>query len=84
MKELRLEFLRKALETDEEGNTMVETRFEEMRVEFKARMECLNPNYDTTIDDEKLRVFLYFGDDRGYMKIWDLTYVLELSGLTPC
>lgn len=84
MKEIRLEFLRKALETDEEGRTQIENRFEEMRVKYMARMDCLDPNYDDTIDEEKLRAMLYFGDDRGLIKLWDLTYVLELAGVVPC
>ena len=40
-------------------------------------MEYLDPNYDRDIDEEKLRVYLYLGDDFGIMKIWDLTYLLE-------
>ena len=47
-------------------------------------MEYLDPNYDRDIDEEKLRVYLYLGDDFGIMKIWDLTYLLEQSDIKPC
>lgn len=83
MKELRHEFLKKALETGEDGLNYIETHFEEMRVQYMHRMELLDPNYDATIDEEKLRVLLYLGDDRGFIKLWDFSYLLERSGLTP-
>ena len=47
-------------------------------------MEYLDPKYDETIDEEKLRVFLYLGDDFGSLKLWDLTYKLSNSIVKPC
>ena len=44
-------------------------------------MEFLDPSYDETVDEEKLRVMLYLGDDAGILKLWDLTYIIEKAGL---
>lgn len=55
-----------------------------MRLNYLPRMVNLDPEYDAKVDEEKLRVFLYLGDDFGIMKLWDLTYFLECSGLEPC
>ena len=48
-----------------------------MRLAYLPRMVNLDPEYDQKVDDEKLRVFLYLGDEFGIMKMWDLTYFLE-------
>ena len=48
-----------------------------MRLAYLPRMENLDPNYDLNVEDEKMRVFLYIGDDFGILKLWDLTYLLE-------
>lgn len=48
-----------------------------MRLPYLARMENMDPEYDTRVDEEKLRVYLYLGDDFGILKLWDLTYVLD-------
>ena len=54
-----------------------------MRVKYLPRMESLDPEYEETIDEEKLRVMLYLGDDAGMIKLWDFTYVLQKSNLEP-
>ena len=53
MKELRLELLKEALNTDAEGKTKIEIEFEKMRIAYLDRMEYLDPQYDETIDEEK-------------------------------
>ena len=83
MKELRLDLLREFLKTDSDGRTRIETQFDEMRVGYLPRMEFLDPEYDESIEEEKLRVMLYLGDDAGMIKLWDLTYVLSQSGIEP-
>ena len=55
-----------------------------MRLAYLPRMQNLDPNYDLNVDDEKMRVYLYLGDDFGILKLWDLTYLLEQSELLPC
>ena len=47
-----------------------------MRIDYLPRMENLDAEYDETIEDEKLRVMIYIGDDAGMIKLWDLTYIL--------
>lgn len=50
----------------------------------------LSPTYDQDIDKEKERFFFYFGDELGYIKLWDVTdlmfmkdgYRLEASKMT--
>lgn len=32
---------------------------------------------DDDINVVKLRIYLYFGDDKGYLSIWDLTKIFE-------
>lgn len=47
-----------------------------MRLAYLPRMEYLDPDYDTNLNEEKPRVFLHLGDDFGILKLWDLTYLL--------
>ena len=46
-------------------------------------MTLLDPEYDETVDEEKEHVYVYLGDDQGYVKLWDLSYYLKLNGYTP-
>lgn len=84
MKAIRLTNLKEALKTDKNGLTGVETQFEAMRLAYLPRMEGLDPEYDANIDKEQRRVYLYVGDDFGILKLWDLTYFLANSIVTPC
>ena len=90
MQDVRLGLLKKALSTvlDSEGKdtglTQIEAEFDGMRLTNGPHMENLDPEYDETIDQEKLRVYLYLGDEYGIIKQWDLTYVLQQSFVEPC
>jgi hypothetical protein len=47
----------------------------------------LADDYDETVEIEKLRTFLYLGDEFGQMKLWDLTRLMEIieeSGVNSC
>lgn len=55
-----------------------------MRNEYLPRMEHLDPNYDDTVNEEKVRIYLYLGDDFGIMKQWDLTYLIQQQEIKPC
>lgn len=77
IKDIRLALLKEALKTNELGQTIVEENFEVMRNEYLPRMEHLDPNYDDTVNEEKVRIYLYLGDDFGIMKQWDLTYLIQ-------
>ena len=48
-----------------------------MRLGYLPRMEHMDPEYDAKIEEEKLRVYLYLGDNFGTIKLWDVTYFLE-------
>jgi hypothetical protein len=37
-------------------------------------------DYDKTVLSKSYRVYIYTGDDLGYIKIWDFTYLLESIG----
>ena len=64
--------------------TKIEEAYEKMRQPYLSRMENMDPEYDSKIDDERLRVYMYIGDDFGILKLWDLTYLLEQAQLQPC
>lgn len=66
-----------SLKKNEDGKTKIEQQFEDMRLAYMPRMECLDPEYDDTLDEEKPRVFLHLGDDFGILRLWDLTYLLK-------
>ena len=74
MQDIRLGLLKKALSTvlDSEGKdtglTQIETEFDGMRLTNGPHMENLDPEYDETTDQEKLRVYLYLGDEYGIIK----------------
>lgn len=76
IKERRLELLRKHLKTNDQGRTKIETRFDEMRIDYVTRMKNMDPEYDEKIDEEKMRVVIYVGDDCGTIKVLDLTYMI--------
>ena len=76
IKEIRVSMLTESLKKNAEGKTKIEEQFEEMRQAYLPRMEYLDPEYDTKLDEEKPRVFLHLGDDFGILRLWDLTYLL--------
>ena len=81
MKDIRLKLLKEALDVNEEGQTAIEVEFENMRSSYKSRMTNMDPEYDSTIEEEKQRVYLYLGDDFGILKLWDLTYILKNANI---
>jgi WD40 repeat protein len=38
-------------------------------------------SYNDGIDEVKDRVFVFIGDEQGYLKVWDFTSVIEKSGI---
>ena len=44
----------------------------------------LAPDYDETVNEAKNRYQFYFGDEYGFLKVWDLTYLLKKSHIVPC
>ena len=44
----------------------------------------LDPDYDDSIDEVKDRVIFYLGDEVGFLKVWDLTFLLETYEIKPC
>ena len=49
-----------------------------------SKEHLLAPDYDETVHLSKQRYLFYFGDEHGYLKVWDLTYLLQQSGIQPC
>ena len=76
MNDIRLKLLKEALNVNEEGKTKIEAEFENMRCKYLERMINMDPEYDSQVEDEKQRVYMYLGDSFGIIKLWDLTYVL--------
>lgn len=84
MKDIRLGILKEALHVDKVGKTGIETEFEKMRLKYLPRMDNLDSEYDNTIEEEKLRVYMYIGDEFGIMKLWDLSHVIQKRKIEPC
>ena len=84
MKDIRLKLLKEALNVNDDGQTAIEVEFEDMRCEYKSRMVNMDPEYDSTVEEEKQRVYIYLGDDFGIIKLWDLTYVLKQANIEAC
>ena len=75
----RLTLMGKYYEVDPAtGRTKVEDEFENMRRGRLESMSLLDPEYDESIDEEREHVYVYFGDDAGYVKLWELSYFLKL------
>mmetsp|Transcript_1193 Transcript_1193/g.1211 ORF Transcript_1193/g.1211 Transcript_1193/m.1211 type:complete len:100 (+) Transcript_1193:2198-2497(+) len=50
-------------------------------LEKKAKnTNLLEADYQKCIEEEKERCFLYIGDDLGFLKVWDLTYIVKRLG----
>lgn len=85
IQEVRIKFLQEALKKDKKtGKTTVETQFENMRENQQDYNEYRASDYDETIDEEKLRAFVYLGDEFGCLKLWDLTHLMERFEIGPC
>ena len=41
-------------------------------------------DYDDHIDEELNRIYLYIGDEYGFIKIWNLTNIIRDIGIGPC
>jgi len=44
---------------------------------FMTQVETRNAEYDKTLHEERERIYAYIGDEHGYLKVWDLSYVLK-------
>lgn len=42
-----------------------------------TQLDQLNAPYQQALDEEKERYYAYVGDEHGYLKVWDLNYMLE-------
>ena len=70
--------MQEALKRDKKSDkTKVEIEFEEMREPHQDYNHFRSPDYDQTVDEEKIRAFIYLGDEFGCLKLWDLTYMME-------
>ena len=43
-----------------------------------------NDDYNDHIDEEYERIYLYIGDEFGFIKIWNLTSIIKDIGIVPC
>ena len=46
-------------------------------------MVLLDPECDEGVDEEREHLYVYFGDDQGYVKLWELSYFMKLNGFSP-
>jgi hypothetical protein len=82
--DVRLNLLQKYTEEDPEtGKNNIDVEFEEMRLAYNSHMHLLDPDYDANIDQNEEHVYMYLGDDQGYIKLWELSYFLKKAGLQP-
>lgn len=44
---------------------------------FVTQVDQLNEPYQEALNEEKDRFYAYIGDEHGYLKIWDLNYILD-------
>ena len=43
-----------------------------------------NDDYNDHIEEEYDRLYLYIGDEYGFIKIWNLTSIIREIGVGPC
>ena len=84
MQDSRLELLAQYQEVQDNGRTLMQNKFEEMRPPRKEKNILLDPKYDEDVNVEKERTYMYVGDDFGILKLWDMTYLLETAGYPKC
>jgi hypothetical protein len=41
-------------------------------------------DYNDHIEEEFERIYLYIGDEYGFIKIWNLTKIIRDIGIDPC
>lgn len=44
-------------------------------------MQSVGADYNDTLDEEKERIYMYLGDEHGFLKIWDLTSFVSKIGV---
>ena len=63
------------------GISPIEKEFEEMRMKRNDKMVLLNPNYDVDVEDEGEHLYVYVGDDIGFIKLWEMGELMKVHGI---
>lgn len=61
--------------------TYQEILLDEKSNTFITQGQQNNADYNANINNEIERIYLYLGDEGGFLKIWDLTSVFKNSGI---
>ena len=48
---------------------------------FVTQVQSVGADYNETLDEEKERIYMYLGDEHGFLKIWDLTSFVSKVGV---
>lgn len=64
-----------------QGEMYAKMLLDEKAQTFVTQVDAMNAEYMENIDTEMERLYLYVGDDAGYLKIWDLNYVIKQVGV---
>ena len=48
---------------------------------FVTQVQAVGADYNETLDVEKERIYMYLGDEHGFLKIWDLTSFVDKVGV---
>ena len=80
--EARLQILGKYNQIDEKtGISPIEKEFEEMRMKRNDKMVLLNQNYDVDVEDEGEHLYVYVGDDLGFIKLWEMGELMRVHDI---
>ena len=63
------------------GNLFYDILQDEKSKSFITQVQLNGDDYNDKLEEVKERVFIYVGDELGFIKLWDLTEILASSGV---
>lgn len=77
LRKLRIEtWLKHCSVKDEQGLTLAEKEFQSI-LQTQSKRRFTRPDHAENLES----VYLYLGDDSGYIKVWDLSLLLDQCGI---
>ena len=52
-----------------------------MRMKRNDKMVLLNQNYDVDVEDEGEHLYVYVGDDLGFIKLWEMGELMRVHDI---
>ena len=72
------------METVLKGTVYYDILADEKSKTFVTQVQATGPDYNDTIHQEMERIYVYVADELGFLKLWDLTSIIQSFNLEKC